>query len=206
MKRFLCISAILFFYNISYPQTVAEKPNIIVFIADDAGWRDFGCYGNPAIRTPNIDRLAAEGIRYNSIFLPTPQCSPTRTSLLTGQFAHTLRTEDLHTPLKTSQNTVAHYLNEAGYYTALLGKSHIGKEATAEFDYFNPGKGNPRGQDLVTVLEEAEEKPIFTWFAFFDPHRSYQPNTLANPHNPDEVVIPPYLADTPETRLDLAMY
>ena len=206
MRNMTLVIIFLLLHRVSDAQSVSERPNIIVFIADDAGWRDFGCYGNPVIQTPNIDQLAAEGIQFNNVFLTTPQCSPTRTSLLTGQFAHTLRTEDLHTPLKTSQKTVAHHLNEAGYYTALLGKSHIGKEATAEFDYFNPGKGNPRGQDLETVLEEAGEQPVFTWFAFFDPHRSYKSHTIANPHNPDDVVVAPYLADTPETRLDLAMY
>jgi len=193
-------------FQITFAQSTTDKPNIIVFIADDAGWRDFGCYGNSSIQTPNIDQLAAEGIRFTNVFLPTPQCSPTRTSLLTGQFAHTLRTEDLHTPLDSDEKTVAHYLNAAGYYTALLGKSHIGKEATNQFDYFNPGKGNPRGQDLATALDNAGDQPLFTWFAFFDPHRSYQPKSIANPHDPNEVVIPPYLADTPETRKDLAMY
>ena len=85
------------------PTTVSRaqssSPNVIVFIADDAGWRDFGCYGNSAIRTPNIDGLAQEGMRFDQVFLTSPQCSPTRTSLLAGQYAHTLRTEDLHTPL-----------------------------------------------------------------------------------------------------------
>ncbi len=206
MRTFFLYTVLSLLFQSAFAQNTVDKPNIIVFIADDAGWRDFGCYGNPAIQTPNIDQLAAEGIRFTNVFLPTPQCSPTRTSLLTGQFAHTLRTEDLHTPLKVDEKTVAHHLDAAGYYTALLGKSHIGKEATNQFDYFNPGKGNPRGQDLATALDNAGDQPIFTWFAFFDPHRSYQPNTIANPHNPDKVVIPPYLADTPETRQDLAMY
>ncbi|WKN43221.1 sulfatase family protein [Tunicatimonas pelagia] len=206
MRTLLSFIACLWFNQAVFAQTGSDKPNIVVFIADDAGWRDFGCYGNPAIRTPNIDQLAADGIRFTNVFLPTPQCSPTRTSLLTGQFAHTLRTEDLHTPLDVSEKTVAHHLGEAGYYTALLGKSHIGKEATAQFDYFNAGKENPRGQDLATALDNAGEQPIFAWFAFFDPHRSYQPNTIANPHDLEEVVVPPYLADTPETRQDLAMY
>ncbi|MEM9834342.1 MAG: sulfatase [Bacteroidota bacterium] len=206
MKSIVFLTALLFVSQFAYSQSISDRPNIIVFIADDAGWRDFGCYGNPAIRTPTVDQLAAEGIRYTNVFLPTPQCSPTRTSLLTGQFAHTLRTEDLHTPLGADQKTIAHYLNETGYYTALLGKAHIGETAVNDFDFFSPGNGNPRGQDLATVLEEAGDQPFFTWFAFIDPHRGYQPNTILNSHNPDDVVIPPYLADTPETRQDLAMY
>ncbi|MGB3585566.1 MAG: sulfatase [Tunicatimonas sp.] len=206
MRTLFLYTVFSLLFQITFAQSTTDQPNIIVFIADDAGWRDFGCYGNSSIQTPNIDQLAAEGVRFTNVFLPTPQCSPTRTSLLTGQFAHTLRTEDLHTPLDTDERTVAHHLGAAGYYTALLGKSHIGKEATNQFDYFNPGKGNPRGQDLATALNNAGDQPIFTWFAFFDPHRSYQPNTITNSHNPDEVVIPPYLADTPETRQDLAMY
>ncbi len=206
IKSFFVTLLVAAFSTLAQGQNLPSKPNIIVFIADDAGWRDFGCYGNSAIRTPTIDQLAETGIRYNNVFLPSPQCSPTRTSLLTGQFPHTLRTEDLHTPLEESQKVVPYYLKDAGYYSALLGKSHIGESATAQFDYFNPGNGNPRGQDLEYVLSEAGDQPFFVWFAFFDPHRSYQPNTITNGHDPSEVIIPPYLADTPETRQDLAMY
>src|SRR5687767_3335686 len=76
-----------------------SRPNIIVFVGDDLGWRDTGPYGNDFLRTPNIDRLAQSGLRVEYAFGTTPQCSPSRISTLTGRYAHTVGVEDLHTPL-----------------------------------------------------------------------------------------------------------
>ena len=73
-----------------------NQPNIVVFIADDAGM-DYGCYGNRNISTPNIDKLAERGMRFQNAFLTSPQSSPSRTSMMTGMFAHTIGTQDLHT-------------------------------------------------------------------------------------------------------------
>ncbi len=181
-------------------------PNIVVFIADDAGVADFGCYGNTAIRTPHIDSLARAGKIFTQAFLPSPQCSPTRTSLLAGQFAHTLRTEDLHSPLSAKHKIIPFYLRKAGYYTALLGKSHIGEAAEAQFDEYASGNGNPKIEDFEEVMQKAGEKPFFVWYAFSDPHRPYQENTIDAAHDPSTVKVPPFLADTPETRQDLAHY
>ncbi len=209
MQSLLPLSAfagIIFFLASIQPLQAQQRPNIIVFIADDAGWRDFGCYGNTAIRTPHIDQLARDGMIFENAFLTTPQCSPTRTSLLSGQFAHTVRTEDLHEPLAADIKILPYYLKEGGYYTALLGKSHIGKPAQEQFDVFYPGQGNPKTSDFEKVMQNSGARPFFAWYAFQDPHRSYQPNTIENPHDPSSVVVPPYLADTPETRADLALY
>ena len=72
----------------------STKPNILVLIADDASM-DFGCYGNKGIKTPNIDTLAASGLKIENAFLTASVCSPSRTSMITGQFAHTIGTENL---------------------------------------------------------------------------------------------------------------
>jgi len=188
------------------PALAQDKPNVIVFIADDAGWRDFSAYGNAAIKTDHIDRLAERGMKFNNAFLTTSQCSPTRTSLLSGQFAHTVRTEDLHEPLAPSVRILPSYLQQGGYYTAILGKTHIGQPAVEQFNVFHRGNGNPMPEDFSKVLEDKGDKPFFAWYAFIDPHRGYQENTIPDPHDPAQVIVPPYLADTPETRKDLAMY
>jgi len=205
--RLFIFLPIIFLCSLQYVPVVAQsRPNIIVFIADDAGWRDFGCYGNRAIKTSNIDMLAQRGMKFNQAFLTTPQCSPTRTSLLSGQFAHTIRTEDLHSPLNENVKIVPELLRAKGYYTALLGKSHIGDAAIRKFDVFYPGKGNPMPDDFAKVLSASNESPFFAWYAFMDPHRIYQDSTIADGHAPESVVVPPYLADTPESRKDLANY
>ncbi|MGB3779495.1 MAG: sulfatase [Tunicatimonas sp.] len=206
MKTLLCLIVVVSFFPRGATAQSAP-PNVIVFIADDAGWRDFGCYGNSAIRTPTIDRLAREGMRFDQVFLTSPQCSPTRTSLLAGQYAHTLRTEDLHTPLAERQTILPSHLKKAGYYTGLIGKSHIGSAAEAQFDFLEPIKqSEPQPDDFKTLLDNAQGQPFFVWYAFSDPHRVYQPNTIAEPHDPANVVVPPYLIDNKETRQDLALY
>src|ERR687894_965881 len=92
-------------------------PNIIVFLADDLGWRDIGAYGNRFIRTPNIDRLARAGLKVEQAFGTSPQCSPSRISMLTGRFPHTTRTEDLHTPFEGGERILPSLLQAQSYFT-----------------------------------------------------------------------------------------
>ncbi|UZR95037.1 sulfatase family protein [Chondrinema litorale] len=200
------LSMLLCIINFFYEANAQNHPNILVFIADDAGWRDFGCYRNTAIKTKHIDELAANGIRFNNVFLTSPQCSPSRTSLLTGQFPHTLRTEDLHTPLADSIKILPHYLKQKGYYTGLIQKAHLGPDAIKQFDYFDYATPAKQIDEFKAFLDKSEKKPFFMWYAFSDPHRDYQENTIPIPHKPEKVVVPPYLADTPLTRKDIALY
>ena len=65
-----------------------DRPNIILFIADDISWNDFGCYGNPAARTPHVDRLARSGIHFTEAYLTASSCSPSRASIITGRYSH----------------------------------------------------------------------------------------------------------------------
>ena len=79
----------------------AARPNIVVFVGDDLGWRDTRPYGNAAVATPAIEGLARTGLLVRHAFVTSPQCSPSRISILSGRYPHTTRTEDLHTPLPT---------------------------------------------------------------------------------------------------------
>ncbi len=178
-----------------------RKPNIIIFVADDAGWRDFGCYGNDAIQTPNIDRLAASGLLATSAFLTTPQCSPSRISVLTGKYPHATGAEDLHMPLPAGEKMLPTYLREAGYYTGHLRKTHYGPNGEKQFDWYS--------KDLTAFdkfLDATEDQPFFMWVGFKDPHRPYQKGAFEPSHDPTQVKVPPFLVDNPETRADLAQY
>lgn len=126
-------------------------PNIIVFVADDAGM-DFGCYGNNGIKTPNIDRLAKEGIRFEKAYLTSPQSSPSRTSMMTGQFAHTIGTEDLHNPLDGSTKMIPYYFNQAGYSTGVMLKTHWGSNGDKQFTHVIKGGYKPNQGDLTEEL------------------------------------------------------
>ncbi|MBS1859642.1 MAG: sulfatase [Acidobacteria bacterium] len=123
----------------------AAKTNFVFILADDFGWRDLGCYGNPYFATPNIDRLASQGARFTNAYAACPVCSPTRASIMTGKFpARTGVTDWIpgrqsdpkgpvitpHTAneLKLSETTIAERLKPAGYRSASIGKWHLGGE------------------------------------------------------------------------------
>ncbi len=181
-----------------------SRPNFIVFVADDAAWNDIGCYGNLAVRTPNLDRLARQGMRFTQAMLTTSSCSPSRCSILTGRYPHATGAEQLHWPLPAGQVTFVELLRRHGYWTCSAGKWHLGPAAVKKFDRVIRGvKNNPW---LRALRQRPRGKPFFLWAAFVDPHRPYQPGAVDPPHKPEEVVVPPFLPDVPEVRRDLALY
>jgi arylsulfatase A-like enzyme len=120
------------------PAAPAGPPNLVFILADDLGWGDLGCYGQKRIRTPNIDRLAAEGMRFTDCYAGAPVCGSSRSVLMTGQHTgHTRvrgngaltggivvgRTRRMH--LTDEDVTVGHVLQRAGYRTGLIGKWHL---------------------------------------------------------------------------------
>ena len=82
-----------------------NRPNVVLIIADDMAWDDCGAYGNPMVRTPHIDRLAREGMRFDRAFVTASSCSPSRSSILTGRYPHNTGAEELHWPLPAEQVT-----------------------------------------------------------------------------------------------------
>jgi N-sulfoglucosamine sulfohydrolase len=187
-------------------EATKEKPNIIIFIADDAGWDDSGAYGNPFIKTPTIDKLAKEGMIFNSAFLTTSSCSPSRCSIMTGLYPHNTGAAELHMPLPTDKMIFPGELQKQGYYTVSAGKWHLGPRRD-EFDSIFTANEPSGAADWVRAIKtRPKEKPFFMWFAAIDPHRAYQSGIIPNPHRLDEVVVPPYLPDNDSTRKDLALY
>jgi hypothetical protein len=152
-------------------QTHQKKmPNIVLIIADDASLGDFGCYGHPHIKTPNVDQLAIDGVRFRHAFVTSPQCSPSRTSIWTGKYAHSMGTEDLHTPLPRGQIIVSELLRQKGYYCGNAGKFHLGKNAEQMLDFLdNDIKTWRKFMDI-----RPKDKPFFLVQGFYDPHRPYE--------------------------------
>jgi arylsulfatase A-like enzyme len=206
IKFFLLAATAFVLVACSKPQREnAPQPNFIVFIADDAAWNDCGPYGNDKIKTPNINRLAEEGIVFDNAFLTTSSCSPSRCSILTGRYPHSTGAQELHMPLPADQVLFAGELQKAGYYTAVAGKYHIGP-VRAEFDTIYGG-GSSGCENWVKAMQERPvDKPFFLWLAAMDPHRKYEPNAIPEPHSPGDVLVPPFLPDADSTRKDLALY
>jgi arylsulfatase A-like enzyme len=197
----------LLLISLGFAALAADRPNLVLFIADDVSAEDLGCYGNPGIRTPVIDRLAADGLRFDNAFLTCSSCSPSRCSLMSGRYPHATGAAELHQPLPAEQPVFPERLRQAGYHTAAAGKWHLGPHAIRGFDVIKEG-GKPSGCEYwaEVVQGRPKDRPFFLYLAAFDAHRDYEPNAIAQPHRPADVRVPPYLPDTPETREDLALY
>ena len=196
--------------SIGHIETVAaqtRRPNVVVFIADDQGYGDLGCYGNKVINTPHVDRLAREGMRFEQAFLTISSCSPSRASILTGRYPHSTKAEDLHQPLPPDQQTVARYFKAAGYHCGAIGKWHLGDSEKKHWHDIIECSAAETAPNTVRVLHAVpNDKPFFLWVASKDPHRPYQLNSIKQPHRPEDVVVPPYLPDHPNIRKELALY
>lgn len=126
--------------NSAHSRTPAERPNVLYIMADDLGWGDLSCYGRPDYRTPNLDRLAAEGTRFTNAYAASPVCTPTRCAFVTGRYPartpvgleepltwrRNLVKRNRDVGLSPEQPTVASLLKADGYNTALVGKWHLG--------------------------------------------------------------------------------
>ncbi|MDA0195653.1 MAG: sulfatase-like hydrolase/transferase [Bacteroidetes bacterium] len=126
----LCIICLMAVFSFCCQNIKEANPNIIIFLADDMGYKDLGCYGGEAI-TPNLDAMAAEGIKFTNCYAGAPNCSPSRASLLTGRMPVRAGMYSYRPPgnvmhLRDEEMTIAEVLKTAGYQTAHFGKWHLG--------------------------------------------------------------------------------
>jgi N-sulfoglucosamine sulfohydrolase len=212
----------------------AAKRNIVVFITDDQS-PTMGCYGDKSARTPNMDRLAAEGTMFNQAFCTTASCSASRSVVLTGLHNHANgHYGHLHSYHKFSSypwvQTLPVLLAKKGYRTARIGKHHNGPEEVYFFETKLPGNSRSpveMAENCAEFIKADDDKPFFLYFATSDPHRgggfaeelSHQPDRFGNKpdkaaypgikeefYSADEVTVPPFLPDTPTCRAELAQY
>lgn len=131
-----CILLILSLTTASYAAE-SNKPNIILVMADDQGWGDVGYYGHPILKTPNLDRAAASGLRFDRFYAGAPVCTPTRGSVLTGRNPTRFGCFSWGHSLRPQETTIAEALKTAGYATGHFGKWHVG--AVHKESPVNPG-------------------------------------------------------------------
>jgi arylsulfatase A-like enzyme len=183
-----------------------KRPNILYIMSDDHACNAISCYGgilSKVARTPNIDRIAAEGVRLENCFVTNSICTPSRAAILTGQYSHVNGVYTLRDKIDPKRQNVAKLLQQGGYQTAVVGKWHLKTDPTG-FDYWNvlPGQGryhNPQlkeegwqekglktyegrhSTDVITDLSLEwlrgcdKEKPFFLMCHFKAPHRAWQP-------------------------------
>ena len=189
-----------------------RKANVLMITCHDIG-RHLGCYGVRTVRTDNLDRLAAKGIRFQNYFATDCVCSPSRGSLLTGRYPQTNGLMGLtHQPWQWSfhggERHVAAILRDAGYETTLVGLQHVTSGDPHKLGYQNVLSQNRKAEETVQVTRELLQKakkggrPFFMKVGFFEVHRPFTVGTDTE----KGVFIPHYLKDTPEIREDLARF
>ena len=150
-----------------------SKPNIILILADDLGWSELGCYGSMFNETPNIDKLAKQSMRFLDAYAPAPVCSPTRASLLTGQFPVRVGITDYLRPetdngLSTSHVTIAEMLKRSDYATGMVGKWHL--SGYAHHGSKNEVRATDHGfdEELVSEIKNVGNGANFYPYVFRD--------------------------------------
>lgn len=199
----------------------ADRPNVLIITTHDTG-RHLGCYGVPSVHTPHLDGLAAEGVRFTQYCSTAAYCSPSRGAMMTGRYPQTNGMMGLcHEPwrwrLNDGEKHLSHLLHDAGYYTVLLGHQHETLDVDAQlcFDEHGihrepDGHHSPCEKVAAGVREfltgaAASRAPFYLQVGFFETHRPFDFGG-AKPDEERGVWVPPYLADGPEVRGDLAAF
>lgn len=210
------------------------QPNIVLIVTDDQGMDMLGCYGDPNVKTPAIDKLAQEGVRFTNAYCTTPSCSPSRSVILTGMHNHKNGQYGLgHSVFhfRTHENIVPLpvLLSRLGYFTIHAGKFHIYPKEQYAFDIVDERDGDNAVRMVKNFENSLARKPngvpFFLYFATTDPHHAggrnmnlpYGPDRFGNRDNghegvtdlkydPNKIVVPHYLPDIAEARAELAQY
>lgn len=175
---------------------------------------DLGCYGNPDVKTPSIDKLATEGMRFTKFYNPTPTCSPLRQSLYTGIYPIRNGAHPNHSQVYEGVKSLPHHLRPLGYRVAIVGKRHEAPAEAFPFEMLGGSHGDsgktPDGADLPLAkarefIERDLDQPWCLVVSSNQPHTPWNRGD-ASAYPPGKLALPPYLVDTPPTRAGLSKY
>jgi N-sulfoglucosamine sulfohydrolase len=204
----------------------ADRPNILLLLSDDHSYPFVSTYGNPNVRTPVLDQLAAEGIRFHRFFTGAPQCVPSRACLMTGRSAVAARMTRFSAPLPRDEVTLPELLRQqAGYYTGICGRSfHLDgasrnsptlnriyeennlRTFADRVDFLNTcGDAEVARQTAAFLDQKPADRPFFLWANFSDPHHPWNADPQFRP-DPATLQLPPHWPDLPGLREQLADY
>jgi arylsulfatase A-like enzyme len=208
-----CVATLLLLFSTCAPQsgsteyTEAERPNVLLFIADDWSFPHAGAYGDRVVRTPTFDALAAGGMLFTNAYCPSPSCSPSRASVLTGRYPFQNGVAgNLWSEFPAELTTYTDQLGNAGYFVGHDQKGWAPGDWQATGRPHNPA--GPRFDNFKNFLDAKKNgQPFCFWFGSKDPHREYQRNLGAETGmHPDSVHVPPYWPDLPCVRNDILDY
>lgn len=200
-----------------------SRPNVLLLHCHDLG-QHLHCYGVGGVQSPNLDRLAAEGVLFENNFCTAPQCSPSRASIFTGRYPHSngvmgLTHADFAWDLHPGERHIGQILGDAGYATAGAGVIHetrSGAKRCGFTEYANASTAKEMGDAVIARLKEfakLPDKPFYLQAGCIEPHRLPRPDRNADqdflggrlkPDASHGVTVPPYLRDTEDTRTELA--
>ena len=196
---------------------MTKKPNILFIMADDHASKAIGCYGAGINETPNLDRIADGGMRFNHCYVTNSICTPSRAAILTGTYNHVNSVTTLETPIDNRLPNVAKHLRTGGYRTAIIGKWHLGEGKAHEptgFDFWSvlPGQGEYFDPYMIEMGEEIEvpgyatdiitdkclswlagrdrRKPFFLMCHHKAPHREWEPHPKNRSLYQDDIKVP----------------
>lgn len=198
-----------------------SRPNIIHIVTHDIG-TDLGCYGHPDVKTPNLDRLAAEGVRFTNCFCASTACSPSRGTTMTGRYAHSnglMGLAHLGWSLPEGEKTITDYLNDVGYVTVHAGFQHerhdrsrnsyqvlLGEDWTKRFEDSYIDVAVDR---VVEYLEGHSGGPFYVNLGSFECHQPWGKRSeydAFNTYDPESTVVPPHVNDAGGIRRTLCSY
>lgn len=184
-----------------------NRPNILLLMSDNQSWNHLGCYGDPVVKTPNINKLAQQGIRFTNAYCSAPSCTPARASMLTGQDMWRLEEgANLWGTLPSRFKVYPDLLEKAGYLVGIEGKGWGPGDFKAGGWKRNPG--GKRYNSFEEFYNNREKgQPFCYWFSSRNPHRPYKSNEGRNTGiNLDSIIVPAYLPDNDAVRGDIADY
>lgn len=182
---------------------MSNQPNILWIYGEDLS-PDLGCYGTPAVNTPNIDRIAEEGTRFPNAFVTCPVCSPSRSALITGTYQTHFDTHNHRSnrdkPLREDMKLITDSFREAGYFTCNSPGPPYNRKGKTDFNFH---RDDPF--DGIDWCECPDDQPFYAQINIPDTHRVFKPDP-DRPINPEDVELPPYYPDHPLIRKDWALY
>ena len=184
----------------------ADQPNLVFIIADDCTFRDIGCYGGQA-HTPNIDKLATEGMKFERCFQAAPMCSPTRHNIYTGLYPVKSGAYPNHTRTYDHVKSIVHFLRPMGYRVALTGKTHISPASVFPFERLVRAGKSPSMEEIDSLFADSTKsnKPFCLFACSNEPHSPWDKGD-ASRYPPAEVKLPSYIVDTETVREDFSNY